>query len=195
MNQIEYFNSIAENWDNICNHDKNKINTILSLLNIKKGDNILDVGTGTGILIPYLYALTGSTGKITAIDFSENMINLAKARYDFNNVNFIHGDVLDTDFTFDYFDHIICFSVFPHFEDKQAAITVLNRFIKSEGCITICHSQSRDAINNLHKNKNLSVSNDNLPKLSLIKTYFKNVKMETIFEVDNDDIFVITAKK
>ena len=50
----DYFNSVAENWDQIVNHDPGKIEGILTLAGVKEGDIVLDVGTGTGVLIPFI---------------------------------------------------------------------------------------------------------------------------------------------
>ena len=38
----------------MCHHDDKKIRKILQLSDIEKGSKILDIGTGTGILISYL---------------------------------------------------------------------------------------------------------------------------------------------
>lgn len=53
MNQVNFFNSIAKDWDNIIKVDETKINYLLSQIDIKEDDYILDVGTGTGVLIPF----------------------------------------------------------------------------------------------------------------------------------------------
>jgi len=53
--QKYFFNSVASTWDETCNHDMIKVESILDLIEIKSGSHILDVGTGTGVLIPSLY--------------------------------------------------------------------------------------------------------------------------------------------
>lgn len=50
----DYFDAIAEKWDTICHQDSDKINLILNLVQIEKNSRILDIATGTVILIPYL---------------------------------------------------------------------------------------------------------------------------------------------
>lgn len=47
-----YFDNLAENWDNICHHDMKKIDTIVSLAQLPENSRILDIATGTGVLIP-----------------------------------------------------------------------------------------------------------------------------------------------
>ena len=45
MSQVDFFNSIAENWDNTIKVDKEKINKLLSQISITSGDSILNVET------------------------------------------------------------------------------------------------------------------------------------------------------
>lgn len=39
--QIDFFNSIANTWDEMCKHDMGKVKTILDLTQIKMGNHIL----------------------------------------------------------------------------------------------------------------------------------------------------------
>lgn len=48
----------------------------------------------------------------------------------------------------EYFDYAICYSVFPHLDDKQLAIKNIAEYLKNGGKLAICHSQSREAISN-----------------------------------------------
>lgn len=195
ITQREFFNSMAEKWDTVCRHDKNKIEYILDLLNIKNGSKILDVGTGTGILIPFLSERVGEEGKIIAIDVSKKMLEVAQRKYSYRNATFVCGDVLEADLPKEFFDSVICYSVFPHFDDKQMAISVISKCLKRDGKFVICHSQSREAINNLHRTASEAVAEDNLPDISTIKTFFLQAGLNTTVEIDNNELFVVVAKK
>ncbi|MEW8958172.1 MAG: ubiquinone biosynthesis protein UbiE, partial [Moorella sp. (in: firmicutes)] len=71
----EYFNSKADIWDNLCApEEKAKLETIIRGLNIAPGSTVLDVGCGTGILIPYLLAAVGPAGRIVALYLDEAML-------------------------------------------------------------------------------------------------------------------------
>jgi len=129
----EFFNSMAEKWDSICHHDENKINEILDLVNIKKGSKVLDVGTGTGVMIPFLTSRVGDNGEIVAVDIADKMIEFARKKYNDSNVHFVVGDVFTLELPEEHFDAIICYSVFPHFEYKLTAAEKLGRFLKPGG--------------------------------------------------------------
>lgn len=195
ITQREFFNSMAEKWDTVCQHDTNKIKYILDRLNINNGAKILDVGTGTGILLPFLTEKAGEDGEITAIDVSEKMLEVAQRKYSYNNVTFVCGDVLDSGLQSEYFDFVVCYSVFPHFDDKQSAIGVISKYLKKGGKFAVCHSQSREAINNLHRNASEAVAEDNLPEIKIISDYFENVGLAPVLEIDNKDMFMIVAEK
>ena len=48
---INYFDEMAAIWDDATLHKKIYIRDMLKLADIKEGDNILDIGSGTGVLI------------------------------------------------------------------------------------------------------------------------------------------------
>ncbi|TCO79222.1 methyltransferase family protein [Marinisporobacter balticus] len=123
------------------------------------------------------------------------MLGIATKKYPNENVSFICDDILEAALPIEYFEFIICYSVFPHFFNKQLAVKTIVKYLKKDGKFTICHSQSRKAINNLHKNVSQVVAKDKLPQMNVIKKYLKNLGLKTTTEIDNDDMFVIIAKK
>src|SRR4051812_15024926 len=63
---------------------------------IKKGDVVIDLGSGAGNDCFIARAVTGESGKVIGIDFTEAMIAKAKANAEklgFNNVEFRQGDI------------------------------------------------------------------------------------------------------
>ncbi len=196
MNRREFFNSMAEKWDTVCIHDANKIEAILDMVGINQGANVLDIGTGTGVLLPYLQKRIGENGHITAIDIAEGMLKIARTKYNASNITFIHGDFIQENITEDSFDIIICYSVFPHFDNKQIAVSKMARLLKDGGICAICHSQSRDDINKIHQNSsNIAISEDLLPEPDAIKGCLLKQNMNPVEVVDNSDMFVIVTQK
>ncbi|WP_304944051.1 class I SAM-dependent methyltransferase [Vallitalea guaymasensis] len=191
----DFFNSVADSWDEMCNHDMKKVEYILDLVDIQAGSRILDVGTGTGILIPSLYKRVTGSGKIKAVDMAEKMIEVARKKNSFENVVFECNDILKKDNDEEYYDYIICYSMFPHFHCKEEAVEKLSRKLKSGGKLTICHSQSREAINKLHKRVDDTVKEDNLPEMEKLEQYFSESGLEVVEQVDNEDMFVVIGSR
>lgn len=191
----EFFNSLAEKWDDICSHDAEKISRILDMAELKEGDRVLDVGTGTGVMIPFLQERVGARGLITAVDVAENMLKIAQRKNDAPNVAFMHADITTADLE-GSFDLIICYSVFPHFKDRQKAIKNMYRFLKPGGRMLICHSQSRKEINELHMNSSSKeINRDHLPPAAVVGEYLKEHGMKVLAEVDNEEMFVVMAQR
>ena len=64
---VDFFNTCAENWDSIRNTNPQTLERLMGLAKIPANATILDVGSGTGVLLPYLHAAVGAQGKITAV--------------------------------------------------------------------------------------------------------------------------------
>lgn len=189
MNCREFFDSVAYKWDSMCYHDDEKLKKIINLSQVEEGANILDVGTGTGVLIKYL--LETSPNKITAIDVSKNMIKVAESKYNNEKVEFVAGDVLEYDKSF--FDYIFLYSVYPHLDDKNALFKHLRHLLEDGGRLIIAHSESRDKINAIHK-RNEIVKKDTLPPAEeTAKILAKYLDVE--ITIDNDELYYISAIK
>jgi demethylmenaquinone methyltransferase/2-methoxy-6-polyprenyl-1,4-benzoquinol methylase len=195
QNHRDYFNAMAEKWDDVCHHDPVKISRMLAMLDIQKGSSCLDVGTGTGIMIPYLMQRAGENGKITAIDMADQMLNVAQSKYASSNVEFICGDVLEGNLPSGSFDAVVCYSVFPHFSDKQAAINILSGYLKKGGRLLIGHTQSRDMINHMHQNAAGPVNGDTLPDMASIRSNMDAVGLIVVNWADDGDLFAVVGKK
>ena len=66
--------------------------------NVGLGANVLDVCCGTGDLAFELAGRVGAAGEVTGVDFSENMLQIARekaVRLNHPNVRFLPGDALD----------------------------------------------------------------------------------------------------
>jgi len=47
---------------------------------------------------------------------------------------------------------VVCYSSFPHFQDKPKALSEIRRVLKEGGRLVICHTSSRAVINEIHRN-------------------------------------------
>ena len=147
-----YFNSKAAVWDDvIAESDSTKLQAMADRLKITEGSRVLDVGTGTGVFIPYLQNKVGTQGELIALDIAEEMLKVLQNKVYSREIKLIQADITFAPFISGYFDAVICYSTFPHFQDKPAALKEIFRLLKADGTLYICHTSSRHAINDIHR--------------------------------------------
>lgn len=108
---------------------------------IRKGDSVLDLGSGAGNDCFVASKLTGNSGKVTGMDFSKEMLSKAQRNLEksgFNNIDFVHGDIEDMPFPDNSYNVIISNCVLNLVPDKQKAFSEIYRVLKPEGhfCIS-----------------------------------------------------------
>ncbi|MDI6600805.1 MAG: class I SAM-dependent methyltransferase [Thermoanaerobacteraceae bacterium] len=193
MNNLKYFDNMAHKWDEIVKHDYNKIDFVLDMLDMAEGDKVLDVGTGTGVLILPLLKRVGNRGHITAIDTSKEMLEVAKKKYNHPNVNFIEANIENFSAKAESYDYIFFYSVFPHIEDKVKAIENAHKLLKNNGSIIIFHSENRKAINKLHS-QIPGLSDHILPPPDEIMDILDKNHIECVNSIDNEDMFLVIGE-
>ena len=87
---IEFFDSLASGWDETIQVDEKIVDEVLNRANVKEDAIVLDVGCGTGVLIPYI--LEKGAKKLTGIDISPNMARIAAEKNKSEKVEIICGD-------------------------------------------------------------------------------------------------------
>jgi demethylmenaquinone methyltransferase/2-methoxy-6-polyprenyl-1,4-benzoquinol methylase len=164
----------------------------LDSLGIKSSDSILDIGTGTGVLIPFLVDRLQSCGRVTAIDISSGMLEIAKLKYDYDKVKFIKLDFMEADIQ-ENFDIVLCYSCFPHLNDKGAAVEKMLKTLKKGGKLAIFHSESREKINRLHGAMDNQVNGDSLPAAEELKSVIEAYGGKVVYIEDSEEKYVIIA--
>lgn len=164
MRHQDYFNQLAANWEEMIN-DKTRecLQDIIKEIKISPGANVLDVGSGTGVLLPMLLNAVGPDGNVVALDIAEKMLEQARSRYTDYRLRFVVGDAANPGLPRNSYDEIICNSCFPHFQDKAAVLCQLASLLKPGGRLIICHTESREAINHMHRSISGIVAEDMLP--------------------------------
>jgi len=191
----EFFNKMAEKWDEITKHNPVKIKYLIDKLDLKPGEKILDVGTGTGILLPHLYEKVGPDGRIFAIDLAEKMLEQAKLKYPYPNINYIVGDVTEAQLPAAFFNKIVCYSVFPHFVDPFRTLTALRGYLKAGGILLICHSESKEVINKRHDDLGRSLISRKLPPARDLEKLLISAEFEVLEMEDSEKLYFVKSTR
>lgn len=190
-----FFNSKAKYWDRLVNHNPDKISLLLDKLPLARDASILDVGTGTGVLIPYLQERIDHRGSITVIDLAEEMIKQARRKYSRYPIRFVIGDAAEYPFSAASFDAIICYSVFPHFAEQQDTLNRLSSLLKKNGCLQVCHSESRAEINRRHCQLGRSLISHGLMPAKEAAALFAAAGLEVLEVIDNDEMYCVLGQR
>lgn len=89
---------------------------------IKKGDHLLDLGSGAGNDCFVARAIVGDTGKVTGLDFSDAMVHRAvenAQKLGYSNIVFVKGDIEEMPFPDSTFDVIVSNCVLNLVPDKK----------------------------------------------------------------------------
>lgn len=131
----QMFDNIANDYDkmnNLMTFNLQKVikRDVLSKIKGKNCSEILDLCTGTGDMA--IFALkTFPNSKITAIDFSEKMLELARKRS--NKINFIEGDCTKLPFADNCFDVCMISFGLRNIPNMESVISEIFRVLKSGG--------------------------------------------------------------
>jgi len=196
MQLQEYFDQLAPTWDEELTPERMKcLGNIVKELGIKPGYYVLDIGSGTGALLPFLIAELGSEGKIVALDFSAEMLGQAQAKNLPPIVNFAQADVLAIPLADNCADLAICNSVFPHFNDKARALKEIARVLKNNGRLVICHTMSREMLNQLHQSVGGLIASDLLPDEFQLRGLIKQAGLSITHFEDSRERYLVIAEK
>ncbi|MEP7129181.1 MAG: arsenite methyltransferase [Chitinophagales bacterium] len=107
---------------------------------IKKGDVVIDLGSGAGNDCFVARAETGETGKVIGIDMTNAMIDRARTNAEklgFHNVEFRLGEIEHLPVTSNIADVVVSNCVLNLVPDKEKAFTEIYRVLKPGGHFSI----------------------------------------------------------
>jgi len=105
---------------------KDVLNYVYKQVREKDGANVLDIGFGTGFLTTQLYNVGCN---ITGIDFSSNMIDIAKQKMPYATlINWNFSYDLPNEIKNCHFDYIISTYAFHHLIDKEKITFIKSLF-------------------------------------------------------------------
>ena len=107
---------------------------------IKKGDTVIDLGSGAGNDVFIARSETGETGKVIGIDFTDAMIDKARVNAEklgFHNVEFRKGDIEKMPVTSNTADVIVSNCVLNLVPNKDGVFKEINRVLKPGGHFSI----------------------------------------------------------
>jgi arsenite methyltransferase len=121
----------------------------LDALALQAGEQVLDAGCGTGLLLEQMALSVGDNGHAFGVDFSPDMLEVANRRCQgLNNVELQQGIVESLDFNSDSFDVVSCTQTLLYVKQVEAALTEIHRVLKPRGRVAILETDWRGVVFN-----------------------------------------------
>jgi len=197
MDKKIFFNELAADWDQRFYKPEMRqhLAQLVASFHLQKGARILDVGAGTGGIIPYLLEAVGPEGSVWAIDFAEEMVKIGRKKFqEESRVIFEVASVEDLPYKDQFFARVVCFGAFAHFEDKARALKEMGRVLKTQGTLVIAHALSSEEIKRHHQNCG-PVSHDFLPAESEMKRLFEEAGFTLRRLIDKPKCYLVEGVK
>jgi ubiquinone/menaquinone biosynthesis C-methylase UbiE len=193
----DYFDYHAPAWDTLAVPEKQErllriFNEFIPAITAP----ILDLGCGTGVLIPILANILPDHSKIIELDIACRMLQQARDKNKNNKmINYINGDVHFLPFTDQSFPTAICFESLPHFRDLTSALQELHRVLQPGGKLIILHLMGCDKLNKYHDQVGGVIRRDYLPTVDELARHLARLRFELIQVAERDDLYLTTALK
>jgi ubiquinone/menaquinone biosynthesis C-methylase UbiE len=138
--------SLIYNGENLEDLPKEAIEASLGCANpvifaeLKKGETVLDLGSGGGINVLMAAKYVGDNGRVFGLDMTDEMLKLAnknKEKMGITNVDFLKGDIEDIPLKDGIIDVIMSNCVINLCEDKGKALSEAYRVLKKGGRLAI----------------------------------------------------------
>jgi len=161
----EYFNQLAPRWDAIPPREEApaKVRRFVRQSAAGPPQLVLDVGCGTGVLLPAILETFPQATCVIEADFALAMLqeNARKVRQPV--VHRVCADAAMLPVADGRFDLVLCFGILPHLADGRAALAEWLRVLKPGGAVAVGHLAGSKELNEFHGSLDAPVSSDVLP--------------------------------
>lgn len=191
-----FFENYAGTWDRDRKENPETLSFLVKLAGLSAGDTVLDAGSGTGILVPYLHQAVTDTGRIEELDYSHRMLEQAQRKFaDLPGITYTEKDILKYKLPQDAYDAIVCLNFYPHVAQyKEVFIKKMTAALKQNGSLIIMHDMPRSRVNAMHDQGEHTPSCV-LPPVDIMGTMLITAGLTVTIAMDTESFYFIRAEK
>jgi len=192
-----FFDGIADEWDGWEDLDalSRKLARGLDELGVGRDERVVDIGCGTGNLTRALLDRLSPEGRVLAVDISPRMIAVAKSKVSDARVSWHIANARVLSGSDASFDRVICYSVWPHFDDPGEVAAELRRLLRPGGRLHVWHLLAREKINEIHASAGEAVRGDVLPAATETAALLERAGFEVERSIDDAERYLVTARR
>jgi len=192
-----FFNNLANDWD--ISFDAGKRRRLRGIFKhyipLLPGP-VLDLGSGTGALIPFLKKQTAEPHTIVELDIAREMLRKAQEkRNGFRNLYFVQGDGSRLPFAENSFGTVFCFQVVPHFEDKPGLFRELKRVLRPGGLTVVLHLMDHQQLNILHSRFSKPVNSHRMYPVERLADMLSGSGFRIIQALEREDLYLLMCRR
>ncbi len=196
MNRREFFDRHARSWDSQVGVGRGEgLRRVVEECSLEPGSLVLDLGTGTGVLIPHILGEIGSRGRVLAVDVSQGMLTEAREKFREENVLFVRADAHHLCAPEAAFDRVVCNAAFPHFADRELTLREMIRVLRPGGVLVISHPVGREAVNARHRAAGGPVAEDRVPAVQAMEALLGAAGLQQVVVVDEPDFYLARGRR
>jgi len=195
--KLRFFADLASVWDERQDIPAlaNRLAAGLVELGVGRNEIVLDVGSGTGNLTGALLRFLGPNGRVVGCDLAPAMIQTARSKHSDPRIHWQIADAHQLPLRSASVDRVVCFSVWPHFENPARAAIELGRVLRGGGRLHVWHLASRAHINAIHAAASAAVQDDTLPPGRTTAELLREAGLAPTQVIDDESRYLVTAVK
>ncbi len=196
MKSEEGYDLYAEFYDQKSAYlDSFEGHALLKMMKALKGKRVLDLGCGTGRIVPELLK---TANEVVGLDTSKKMLEVAKKK--FPNVEFVCGEAKALPFEDESFDAVVATFLIVHIPNPEICFEEVYRVLKPGGVFLVTNINQRKApkLELKERRKIVIKSFYHLPqhvRKALEKSFFKIEKEDFVYEKEQWINQIILARK
>lgn len=160
------------------------------LADVETAESVLEIGTGTGALIPHLLAAIPA-GRLLSVDLAHGMVIRARQRAP--QARLLQADAHHLPGADAAFDVVLCHNSYPHFADRTRALAEIRRVLRPGGRLLILHNNSRERVNAIHSGAGDAVAHDLLPPGETLRDRLQNAGYADVWVEDTPEHYFARA--
>jgi ubiquinone/menaquinone biosynthesis C-methylase UbiE len=164
-----YFDALAPRWDTLPSPPDagEKARRFVERALPREAERVLDIGSGTGLLLEHLMSARPGLRAIVEVDLAEAMLRQARAKGD-ARARFVCADAVRLPLAAGSFDAVLCFGVLPHIHELDTACRGFLAALKHGGVLAVGHMMDSATLNDFHAALDGPVSSDHIDEAATL---------------------------